>query len=157
MVTGPPVAVPPDTQMFPCRHALPDPQHGTGTHILTHWGTTALPLPAAFRPWDSLDPTHLEPTRPSKLSLELQSRLRLAMGRPWIDLRSFCGSDLSKDVAFRIGKGLSQSFHLKRKINYFLPSRAPAQDFVPGPWWGSRSGSKCTSVQVSRGCQPGEM
>jgi hypothetical protein len=31
------------------------------------------------------------------------------------------------------GKGLSQSFHLKREINYFLPKPALAQDFVLDP------------------------
>lgn len=44
------------------------------------------------------------------------------------------------------GRGLSESFHLKRKINYFLLSPAPAQDFVPDPWWGSRGRSKGSSV-----------
>lgn len=46
-----------------------------------------------------MDPTHLEPTRPSKSSRELLNRLRLAMGRPWIDLIGFCGSGFGKDVA----------------------------------------------------------
>lgn len=87
-----PPTVTPETQTSPCRHTLWAPQRHTGTHTdtqtPTHWGTMALPCPSRLpsRPRLALDPTHLEPTRSSKQGLETQSRLRLAMERPWMVL-----------------------------------------------------------------------
>lgn len=49
------------------------------------------------------------------MGLEPQSRLKLAMGRLWIALSSFCGSGLSKDVAVRDRKRPESELSLEEK------------------------------------------
>lgn len=107
----------------------------------------AWPLPAVWGPRTYLDPTHREPAKPPKETPEPGA----GSAGPWGG-HGTLGSSVARAQArmllLRKEKGLSQSFSLKRKISYFLPSPAPAQDFVPDP-----GGARQVRAQQS-GVQP---
>lgn len=75
MITAP-AAVTPDPLVSPSRHTFSVPR--AQGHTLTKRGAPSLSSSSYTVP-GLPDPTHLEPTRPSKQGLEPQSRLKLAM------------------------------------------------------------------------------